>query len=390
LDWEFHAGDEHLVVTARAPDGEPYEFDIERPEDVPFGLEFDPPRIRRCANRCDFCFVDGLPEGLRTTLYIRDDDYRLSFRYGNFATLTNLKPKDVERITEYRLSPLYVSVHATDPIVRRRLLRNPRAPAIIPQLEAFAAAGIHFHTQVVLQPGVNDGPVLERTLSDLYALQAAVLSVSVVPVGLTEFSKGHLVREPTPAECRDAVRLVEAFQRRALAERRVRWAYGSDDLYLVADCPLPPPEAYDGFEQVENGVGAVRFLEQAVRDQASEIGELAGRRIGVLTGTGMARLMPIVLATLTEVTGAAFELVVVENTLFGPSVTSAGLLPGRDFLRALETIRCDVALLPAEAVNDRGAFLDDLSWQVVRDGASVPVRLSSDFADALTDPEFLG
>jgi putative radical SAM enzyme (TIGR03279 family) len=390
LDWEFHTGDAHVVVAARAPDGQPYEFDVIRPEGTFFGLEFEPPSIRRCANRCDFCFVDGLPEGLRAPLYVRDDDYRLSFRYGNFATLTNLKPKDIDRIVEYRLSPLYVSVHATDPIVRRRLLRNPRAPSILPQLADFADAGIRFHTQVVLQPGVNDGPVLERTLSDLYALGDAVLSVSVVPVGLTEYSKVHLVREPTAEECGEAIAIVERCAERAVVERGCRWAYGSDDLYLVAGHLLPSAEAYDGFEQVENGVGAVRFLEEAVRTAADNIPNLRGRRIGIVTGTGMARLMPLVIDTLSNLTGATFELLVAENTLFGPSVTSAGLLPGRDVLRALETPTVDVALLPAEAVNDQGQFLDDMGWRDLSTTAPVPVRLSTDFADALTDAEFFG
>src|SRR5689334_381930 len=159
------------------------EYDIERPEGLPMGVTLEAPRIRRCANHCDFCFVDGNPVGLRTPLYIRDDDYRLSFRYGNFATLTNLKSKDVERILEYRLSPLYVSVHATDPVIRRRLLRNPKAPDVLQQLKYFAKGGIRFHTQIVMQPGVNDGAVLEQSLEDLYALGEPVLSVAVVPVG---------------------------------------------------------------------------------------------------------------------------------------------------------------------------------------------------------------
>lgn len=386
LDWEFLTADDQFVLTARSPEGEAYEFDIERPEGLPLGIELEPPRIRRCANRCDFCFVDGLPDGLRDALYVRDDDFRLSFRYGNFATLTNLKPKDHARIVEYRLSPLYVSVHATDPVMRRRLLRNPRAPAIIPQLTELAHHGITFHTQVVLQPGVNDGPVLVRSLEDLYGLGAAVLSVSVVPVGLTEFSKAHLVREPTADECRAAIATVEAFAARARADRGVHWVYGSDDLYLVAEVDLPPAARYDDFEQVENGVGAVRFLQQAVQAQPPARGSLRGRRIGVVTGTAMARLMPQVLDTVARETGAAFELLVAENTLFGPSVTSAGLLPGRDIQAALRSRRdLDAALLPAEAVNDRGQFLDDVTWDALQAAVPVPVYLSYDLADALSE-----
>ena len=168
LDWEFLTAEEEFVLHVRQPTGDEIEFEIERPLGEPLGVSLEPARIRRCANRCDFCFVDGLPDGLREVLYIRDDDYRLSFRYGNFATLTNLKPADVRRIIEYRLSPLYVSVHATDPTVRRYLLRNPTAPEIIPQLREFAQHGIEFHTQIVMSPGVNDGAVLRQTLSELY------------------------------------------------------------------------------------------------------------------------------------------------------------------------------------------------------------------------------
>ena len=260
LDWEFRSAEERLLVRVRQPQGEEIEFDIERSLEDPLGISVEPPRIRRCANRCDFCFVDGLPEGLRDVLYIRDDDYRLSFRYGNFATLTNLKPRDVERIVEYRLSPLYVSVHATDPVTRRRLLRNPTAPDILEQLRYFAGHGIRFHTQIVLQPGLNDGEALERSLSDLYRLGEPVLSVSAVPVGLTEFSKHALVREPTQAECQAAVRQVEAWQSQAQRERGTTWVFGADELYLRAGVELPAEESYGDFEQVENGVGSVRFL----------------------------------------------------------------------------------------------------------------------------------
>lgn len=384
LDWEFHAADEQFVLTARTPDGELLEFDIERPEGLPFGVELEPPHIRRCANRCDFCFVDGLPEGLRPNLYIRDDDYRLSFRYGNFATLTNLKPKDEARIFAYRLSPLYVSVHATDPVLRRRILRHPRAPAILPQLARFAEHGIHVHTQIVLQPGLNDGSVLARSLEDLYELGDAVLSVSVVPVGLTEFSKHHLVREPTAAECREAIAAVRSVSQRALHARGVHWAYGSDDLYLVAGEDLPPAEAYDGFQQVENGVGAVRFLQQRVREHQGELGSLAGMRIGVATGTAMGRLMPLVLPTVRDATGADVELLVMENRLFGSAVTSAGLLPGAVFLDCLTTkTDLDLVLVPAEAVNDHGRFLDDIDVEGLEREARVPFRLSYDFVDAI-------
>jgi putative radical SAM enzyme (TIGR03279 family) len=385
LDWEFLSAEEHFVLLASSPEGDVFEYDVERPHEEPLGIELEPPHIRRCANRCDFCFVDGLPEGLRETLYVRDDDYRLSFRYGNFATLTNLKAWDVERILEYRLSPLYVSVHATDPVVRRRLLRNPRAAAIVPQLRTLAAGGIRFHTQIVLQPGVNDGNVLRRSLEDLHELGEAVLSVSVVPVGLTEFSKHHLVREPTAEECRTAVSALQRAQERARVERGTHWAYGADELYIVAELELPAALGYDGFNQVENGVGSVRYLQRCI-EHAGQWRDLAGMRIGVLTGTAMRRLMPLVIETLRGATAAHYELVIIENELFGPSVTTAGLLPGRAFQRALDDHpELDLALLPAESVNDAGLFIDDLRLDDLVEAAPMPLSLSYNFVDALAN-----
>jgi len=384
LDWEFLTAEDRFVLRARLPDGEAVEYDVERPEGLPLGVVLEPPRIRRCANHCDFCFVDGNPQGLRDVLYIRDDDYRLSFRYGNFATLTNLKPWDFERIVEYRLSPLYVSVHATDPVVRRWLLRNPEAPAIIPQLRSFVERGIAFHTQVVLVPGVNDGEQLARTLSDLYAIGEPVLSVSVVPVALTEYSKRSQVRAPTVDECRAALALVERWSTRAVAERGHPWCFGADELYLRAEQPLPAAEWYGDFEQRENGVGAVRYLQTRIAAQRDQLADWTGKSILVATGTAMAPLLPPVIADLARATGARIEVVALENTLFGPSVTSAGLLPGAAFQAALAGRRdVDLALLPAEAVNDDLKFLDDLDAHALARGVPMPIRLSYDFADAL-------
>ena len=384
LDWEFLSADEQFVLSATLPGGDAVEYDVERPEGLPLGVALEAPRIRRCANHCDFCFVDGNPAGMRAPLYIRDDDYRLSFRYGNFATLTNLKPWDVARIVEYRLSPLYVSVHATDPTIRRWLLRNPEAPEIVPQLRALAGQGIRFHTQVVLVPGANDGAELVRTLTDLFELGESILSVSVVPVALTEYSKRDLVRELAPEECRAALTLVGRFATRALAERGFPWCYGADDLYLQAGVPLPPAEWYGDFEQRENGVGAVRYLQTQIAAARDRLPDLAGTRIGVVTGTAMGPLMPQVLAEVAAVTGAQFELVVVENALFGPSVTTAGLLPAAAIEAALRgRDDLDLVLLPAEAVNDDLIFMDDVRADDLSVRVPMPVRLSSDFADVL-------
>jgi len=388
LDWEFLTADDQFVLKARLPSGEEIEYDVQRPEGLPMGVTLEPPRIRRCANHCDFCFVDGNPQGMRQALYIRDDDYRLSFRYGNFATLTNLKPWDLARIVEYRLSPLYVSVHATDPVVRRWLLRNPEAPDVIPQLRWFAERGIAVHTQVVMVPGINDGPQLVRTLTDLYAVGPAVLSVSVVPVALTEFSKHALVRQPTRDECHAALATVDDFAARAVTDRGMPWCYGADDLYLQADLPLPPAAWYGDFEQRENGVGAVRYLQTRIEGArtALESENWRDKRIGIITGTAMGPLLPQIVADLTRMTAAHFEILALGNTLFGPSVTTAGLLPGKAVLAALQDRRdLDLALVPAESVNDDLLFMDDMAAHDLASRVPMPVRLSYDFADALEE-----
>src|SRR3954469_3912127 len=188
LDWEFLSADDELVIEARLPSAEDIVYEVERPAGEALGVELEPPTVRRCANRCEFCFIEGLPKGLRKNLYIRDDDYRLSFAYGNFATLSNMKERDEARIIEYRLSPLYVSVHATPWEARRVLLNNPKVPNIVEQLTRLAAHGIQFHCQMVVVPGLNDGDVLEQSFTDLWNLGDAVISVAIVPVGLTQFS----------------------------------------------------------------------------------------------------------------------------------------------------------------------------------------------------------
>src|SRR5215207_4242695 len=223
LDWEFLTADDELVIEARLPDGEDIVYEIERPEGEHLGVELEPPTVRRCANRCEFCFIEGLPKGLRKNLYIRDDDYRLSFAYGNFATLSNMKERDEARIIEYRLSPLYVSVHATPWDARRVLLNNPKVPNIVEQLTRLAAHGIQFHCQMVVVPGLNDGDVLEQSLSDLWALGDAVLSVALVPVGVTQFSHLYTGKSMSQENARAILDTTERWAQKAIAEREQRW-----------------------------------------------------------------------------------------------------------------------------------------------------------------------
>jgi putative radical SAM enzyme (TIGR03279 family) len=385
LDWEFLAADDELVLEARLPSGEAVVYEIERPEGEAIGVELVPPTVRRCANRCEFCFIEGLPTGLRKNLYVRDDDYRLSFAYGNFATLSNVKDRDIERILEYRLSPLYVSVHATPWDARKILLNNPRVPDIVSQLTRLAEGGIQFHGQMVIVPGLNDGVVLEQSLTDLWSLGDAVLSVAIVPVGLTQFS--HLYTG-TPMDAVKAAELLDVTDKwsaRAQRERGETWVFGSDELYLLAGRPLPAPEHYGDFAQIENGVGAVTSLRQRVRHGLTSLPKLPGRRIGVVTGVSMAPLMPELLEQLSQATGAVFDLIRVENSLFGPTTTTAGLLVGADIRRALSNRRdLDLALIPAETINEDGVFLDDESFIAVREALPMPVYPSYDFIDVLS------
>jgi putative radical SAM enzyme (TIGR03279 family) len=385
LDWEFLGADDELVIDARLPNGEPVIYEIERVEGAPMGVELEPPSVRRCANRCEFCFVEGLPVGLRRNLYIRDDDYRLSFAYGNFATLSNLRDRDIARILEYRLSPLYVSVHATNWDARRLLLNNPRVPDILSQLRTLAAGGIQFHAQMVVVPGLNDGPVLDESLADLWSFGEACLSAAIVPVGLTQFSHLYTGRTMDEATANVLVDTAERWGARALRERGAAWVFGSDELYILARRPLPAAEHYGEFAQIENGVGAVTRLRQTVHDGASRLPRLDGKRIGVVTGTSLgSTYMPGLLTELRAATGAMFELLIAENSLFGPTTTVAGLLPGADIRRVLQgRVDLDLALIPAESINEDGLFLDDAPLAAVRADVPMPVMPSYDFLDVL-------
>lgn len=384
LDWEFLSADDELVIEAKLPDGEAVVYDIERPDGETLGLELEPPTIRRCANRCEFCFIEGLPQGLRKPLYVRDDDYRLSFTYGNFATLSNVKERDIARILEYRLSPLYISVHATPWEARKVLLNNPRVPNIVEQLTRLAEGGIQFHCQMVIVPGLNDGEVLEQSMRDLWSFGESVLSVAVVPVGLTQFSHLYTGKSMDAETAETLLRAIDRWAERARHERGETWVYGSDELYLLARRPLPDAAYYGDFSQIENGVGAVAALRMRVRDGMASLPRLDGRRIGVVTGVSMREIMPELLDELTEATGAQFTLIVTENSLFGPTTTTAGLLVGADILRALSgRDDLDLALIPAESINDNGLFLDEASFIGVREQLTMPVYPSYDFVDVL-------
>ncbi len=384
LDWEFLTAEDALEVEAVLPDGESVVYEIERPEGEPLGVELEPPSVRRCANRCEFCFIEGLPKGLRKNLYIRDDDYRLSFAYGNFATLSNMKEKDERRIIEYRLSPLYVSVHATPWEARKVLLNNPRVPDIKEQLWRLVEGGIQFHGQMVVVPGLNDGDVLEQTLSDLWDYGDACLSVALVPVGLTQFSHLYTGRSMDRAAASALVDVTARWAERAERERGFPWVYGADELYLLAERDLPAFEHYGDFAQIENGVGSLTMLRHRLESGLERLPRLDGKRIAVVTGASMAPHMPALLEQLAQATGATFGLRATSNSLFGPTVTTAGLLVGADIQRALaDGDGADFALIPAETINEDGIFLDDVVFAELRERLPMPVFPSYDFIDVL-------
>ncbi|MEP6550593.1 MAG: DUF512 domain-containing protein [Gemmatimonadales bacterium] len=384
LDWEFLTADEELVIEARQPDGEDVIYELERLDGEPLGISLEPPSVRRCANHCEFCFIEGLPPGLRKNLYIRDDDYRLSFAYGNFATLSNVKERDIERILEYRLSPLYVSVHATNYEARKVLLNNQRVPDIKAQLSRLAAGGIQFHAQMVIVPGLNDEAVLEESLSDLWNMGEAVLSAAVIPVGLTQFSHLYTGKGMDEATARVILEQVERWGERALRERGETWVFGSDELYMLADRELPGADHYGEFAQIENGVGSVTSLRMRVAAGLGRVARHDGQRIGVVTGLAMAPLMGPLLDKLSEASGAHFELIVAENSLFGPTITTAGLLVGKDIMTALaDRHDLSIALIPAETINEDSVFLDDFTLESVRASLPMPIFPSYDFIDVL-------
>jgi putative radical SAM enzyme (TIGR03279 family) len=388
LDWEFLSAEDEVVVEARQPDGEEIVYEIARDEGESIGVALEPPNVRRCANRCEFCFIEGLPQGLRRNLYIRDDDYRLSFTYGNFATLSNVKERDIARILEYRLSPLYVSVHATNWEARRILLNNPRVPNIVEQLTRLAEGGIQFHCQMVIVPGLNDGAVLDESLTDLWNLGDAVLSAAVVPVGLTQFSHLYTGESMNRDKARELLQQVERWEKKARKERGENWVFGSDELYLLAERPLPGPAHYGDFAQIENGIGAITSLRMRVAEGLDDLPRLDGMKIGVVTGKAMTDLMPELLDKMHDVTGAEFVLIPTENSLFGPTITTAGLLVGADIKRALgDRSDLDFALIPAETINEDRIFLDDVVFDQLRETLPIPVYPSYDFVDVLASEE---
>ena len=361
VDLQFYGSDEEVRLAVARADAE-VELRGRRRYGQGWGIGFDAPLfdgIRTCRNRCPFCFVKGLPAGLRPSLYVRDDDYRLSFLYGNFVTLTNLEEADWQRLAEQRLSPLYVSVQATDPDLRRRLLGGQPIPDVREQIARLGELGITVHAQVVVCPGLNDGAALEQTLSDLWELRHAVGTVALVPVGLTAHHPLRLA--PLSAEAaRMVLALAGRWRRRACKEEGRHFVHPSDEFYLLAGRSVPSARTYDGFPQLANGVGLVRRFLDGWKRQARCLARAGApgarvRSATLVTGRAFAPLLAGAAADLSRLLGIPCAVVGVRNRLFGAQVTVAGLLSAQDVLAELRGHELgQVVVLPRSMLDSAG------------------------------------
>ena len=386
LDYQFHSYDATLLVAVKTPAGQWKVASVQKDEGADLGLEFvdylmDKPRS--CQNRCIFCFIDQMPKGLRKSLYFKDDDIRLSFLTGNYISLTNLTDAELERIIRLKISPINISVHATDPGVRAMMLGNLKAGRCMAIMRRFRDAEITMNAQIVLCPGINDGAILAQSMQDLAALWPQLNSVSVVPVGLTRHREGLYPLVPfKPEQARDTIAQVERFAARCLAEHGSRVFYCGDELYLQAGLALPEEEAYEGYPQLENGVGLMRSFETeflaALEGVASSKPPLQEAPIpfSIATGTAAAPFLQDLLKTVAQKCGRIDgQVYAIQNDFFGHSVTVAGLVVGADILAQLKGRDLGERLLIPRSMlrHGEGVFLDDMTVAALAEGLSVPV-----------------
>jgi putative radical SAM enzyme (TIGR03279 family) len=373
IDYLMLSSEEELELEVLKKSGEILEIDFEKDPGEPLGLVlselvFD--KIRVCKNHCLFCFVHQLPSAQRASLYIRDDDYRLSFLQGSYITLTNLSESDWQRIEKLHLSPLYISVHATDPQIRQMLLGSKTAAQIIEQLKRLAAAAITVHTQAVLCPGINDGPVLERTISDLAEFWPAVASLAVVPVGLTNHRFGlYDLRIFQADEAAAVLRIINDYQTQSLTKLGTRFVFAADEWYILAGEEFPTDGEYEGYPQLDNGVGLIQwFLTEFRQSFAELLPELqkAAANLVLITGESTGRLwQPVIESFNQNCPGIRLEMLPVRNNFFGPSVNVTGLLGGNDIIKAVGAHQIDEKccyLIPQITLKqDENIFLDGIS-----------------------------
>ena len=381
LDLRFVETASQVDLVWRDPGGLTHRARIRKEEDLSLGLETDSLKMKACNNKCAFCFALQNAKGMRRALYFKDDDYRFSFLNGNFATLTNLTQEDMERVVRQRLSPVYISVHASDWALRNRLLGNPKAPNVLQQVAFFAKGRVRMHTQVVLCPGINDGDALAQTLEDLARYRPWVETVALVPVGLTQYRERlPILKSPDPEYARALLDWAEPWRRRFLRELRTRFAFPSDEFYLLARRPFPSGRTYEGYAQLGNGVGGSRkFLDEYRRlERRFPTSVSPDCRVTVVTGTLAVPVLEGPVERLNRIAGLRVDLAPVVNDFFGGSVSCAGLLTGQDVAKTLEGCRenlGEVILIPAVSFkDDEDVFLDDMTLAQVSERFQRPAR----------------
>lgn len=383
LDYHYLINDDYLTVIVRKSDGEEWELEIEKDYEVDLGIEFEDglmDQYQSCRNKCVFCFIDQNPKGMRDTIYFKDDDARLSFLQGNYITMTNMTEEEVDRICFYKMSPINISVHTTNPKLRCQMLNNRFAGDRLTYLDKFYEAGIEMNGQVVLCPEYNDKEELDRTISDLSKYLPYMKSMSIVPVGISKHREGLAnLRKFTKEEAQYVIEQVTKWQKKFKKERGTRFVFLSDEWYLKAELPLPKEEDYEGYPQIENGVGMVRSLTDEVSDCLKSIkADDRTRHISLITGMLAAdtieSIAKQVMVKFPNITATVYPIV---NNFYGPDITVAGLLTGQDIIAQLKGKDLGEALLMPNVMLRSGEsiLLDDLTVKDVENALQTPIRI---------------
>ena len=387
IELSFYTSDYEVELELENAQGQRRQVHIDKYPDEDLGLEFEAAvfdKVSTCYNNCIFCFVDQMIPGMRKGLYVRDDDYRLSFLYGNFITLTNLKEEDFQRIIQTHMTPLYVSVHATDPKVRCEMMHNRFAGELMDKLERLFAAGIEVHTQIVCCPGYNDGVILSKSFHDLYARHPHVLTMAVVPVGITKHREGlHPLRTFTKEEAAALIDQVTPWQRQCREETGKTFIYLGDEFYLLAGRDVPAAEWYDGFPQLENGIGLTRsFLDEWQATLPSLSSYQAASPAVIPVGESAFTVLQPLLDALNKQFNTAHSFVPVPNQFFGGKVNVTGLLTASDILRTCKESGKRL-ILPAVVLNNDKLFLDDTALEQFRKEYPGKVDIAKDAKELL-------
>ena len=389
IDYEYLTAHKALKLDLLR-NGDPISVTLYKGEYEPLGLCFETTlmsRMMTCRNHCVFCFIDQMPKGVRSSLNVKDDDWRMSFIMGNYVTLTNVSDVEFQRIIDRRVSPLYVSVHATDPEIRMKIMRNPTAGRIMERLTALKNAGLKFHTQIVLCRGLNDGDVLERTLSDLTSLAPSCASIAIVPVGVTKYREGLTVLGTFDREqSRAVIETIEPKQKEYLAQYDTRLVFLSDEWYLNAELSLPEPNAYEEYEQIENGVGLLRMFEENFRYALEDQQPRKTPRLFSIAGGTAAYPFFSELYRELEPYGIRTELFPVPNRWFGGNVHVAGLVTGSDLIAELKgKPLSDPLLIPKNMLREtEDVFLDGMTLSNVETALGVSIRTFADGTELIS------